>query len=207
MSFDIRLAHAFGDRHIALNLQSDARLTALVGPSGAGKTTVLNAIAGLLRPDSGRIAVNGQLLFDSATGVNLPPEVRRAGYAFQDGRLFPHMRVAANLAYGERLAPAADRWIGSAEVVDLLGIGHLLSRLPAHLSGGEVRRVAIGRALLSAPRFLLLDEPLSSLDAARAEEIARLIERIRDQLSIPILLVSHDHAEVTRLAGEVVVLG
>ncbi|MFC4254354.1 ATP-binding cassette domain-containing protein [Altererythrobacter xixiisoli] len=206
MSFDVHLNHAFGDRHIALRLQSDARLTALVGPSGAGKTTVLNAIAGLLRPYSGRIAVNGQLLFDSATGVNQPPEARRAGYAFQDGRLFPHMRVAANLAYGERLAPSADRWISNAEVIDLLGIDHLLTRFPAHLSGGEVRRVAIGRALLSAPRFLLLDEPLSSLDAARAEEIARLIERIRDQLAIPILLVSHDHAEVTRLAGEVVTL-
>ncbi len=206
MSFDIAISHAFGDRNIAVRLQSDARLTALVGPSGAGKTTTLNAIAGLLRPDNGRIAVNGQLLFDDASGVDLPPEARRAGYAFQDGRLFPHMRVAANLAYGEKLAPVADRWISSAEVIDLLDIGHLLTRYPAHLSGGEVRRVAIGRALLSAPRFLLLDEPLSSLDAARAEEIARLIERIRDQLSIPILLVSHDHAEVSRLAGQVVML-
>ncbi|HWK42045.1 MAG TPA: ATP-binding cassette domain-containing protein [Croceibacterium sp.] len=204
MSFDVSLRHGIGERQIDLAFISTARLTALVGPSGAGKTTVLNCIAGLIRPDEGRIAVGDHVLFDSATGLFLPPERRRAGYVFQEGRLFPHLRVAANLAYGERLAPAEDRWIGQGEVTDLLGIGHLLHRMPATLSGGEARRVAIGRALLSGARFLLLDEPFASLDAARAEEILQLVERIRDELAIPILLVSHDRTEVDRLAGQVV---
>ena len=207
MSFDISLRHRIGDRDIALELQNSAPLTALVGQSGAGKSTVLNCIAGLIRPDSGRIAVAGETLFDSAQGVNLPPEKRRAGYVFQDMRLFPHRKVAANLAYGERLADPRERWITMAEVVELMGIGALLDRWPATLSGGEAKRVAIGRALLAAPRFLLLDEPLASLDAARAEGISTAIERIRDEMAIPILLVSHDRAEVARLAGEVVELG
>ena len=125
---------------------------------------------------------------------------------FQDFRLFPHKRVAANLSYGERLADPADRWIGRGDVVELLGIGHLLDRWPATLSGGEMRRVAIGRALLSGPRFLLLDEPFASLDPARGEGLMALVERIRDELAIPILLVSHDRAEVERLAGRVVTL-
>ena len=206
MSFDISLRHRIGDRDITLDLQNGAPLTALVGPSGAGKSTVLNCIAGLIRPDSGRIAVGGETLFDSAQGVNLPPEKRRAGYVFQDMRLFPHRKVAANLVYGERLADTQERWITMAEVVELMGVGALLDRWPATLSGGEAKRVAIGRALLAAPRFLLLDEPLASLDAARAEGIATAIERIRDELAIPILLVSHDRAEVARLAGRVVEL-
>ena len=207
MSFDISLRHRIGERDITLDLQNGAPLTALVGPSGAGKSTVLNCIAGLIRPDSGRVTVGGETLFDSAQSVNLPPERRRAGYVFQDMRLFPHRKVAANLAYGERLADPQERWITTAEVVELMGIGALLDRFPATLSGGEAKRVAIGRALLAAPRFLLLDEPLASLDAARAEGIAAAIERIRDELAIPILLVSHDRAEVARLAGEVVELG
>lgn len=207
MSFELTLRHRIGERTIALDLASDAALTALVGPSGAGKSTVLNCIAGLIRPDAGRIAVAGEVLFDSERGINLPPEARRVGYVFQDARLFPHMTVAANLAYGEKLARPEHRWIDRKRVVDLLGIGDLLARWPATLSGGEVRRVAIGRALLSAPRFLLLDEPLASLDAARAEGIRRLIEQIRDELALPILLVSHDGAEVERLAGRIVTLG
>lgn len=207
MSFELTLRHRIGERTIALDLASDAALTALVGPSGAGKSTVLNCIAGLIRPDAGRIAVAGEVLFDRAGGIDLPPEARRVGYVFQDARLFPHMTVAANLAYGEKLARPEHRWIDRKRVVDLLGIGDLLARWPATLSGGEVRRVAIGRALLSAPRFLLLDEPLASLDAARAEGIRRLIEQIRDELALPILLVSHDGAEVERLAGRIVTLG
>lgn len=206
MSFDLTLRHRIGQREIALDLASDATLTALVGPSGAGKSTVLNCIAGLIRPDCGRIAVAGAVLFDSAHGINLPPEARRAGYVFQDARLFPHMTVAANLAYGEKLARPEHRWIARARVVDLLGIGDLLARWPATLSGGEVRRVAIGRALLAAPRFLLLDEPMASLDASRAEGIRTLIEQIRDELALPILLVSHDTDEVARLAGRIVTL-
>jgi len=206
MSFEVSLDHRIGERHVALAFVSDARLTALVGASGAGKTTVLKCIAGLVRPDRGRIAVAGATLFDSGTGVHLRPERRRAGYVFQDFRLFPHLRVAANLAYGERLARPEDRWIGRDEVTGFLGIGHLLARWPATLSGGEMRRVAIGRALLAAPRFLLLDEPFASLDRERAEALMALVERIRDELAVPILLVSHDRAEVDRLAGRVVAL-
>src|SRR6187551_1346160 len=206
MSFEVSLDHRVGERHIALAFASDAPLTALVGASGAGKTTVLNCIAGLIRPERGRIAVAGTTLFDSGTGVQLPPERRRAGYVFQDFRLFPHLRVGANLAYGERLARIEDRWIPRDEVTRLLGIGHLLARWPATLSGGEMRRVAIGRALLAGPRFLLLDEPFASLDAERAEALMGLVERIRDELRVPILLVSHDRAEVDRLAGRVVTL-
>ena len=206
MSFEISLRHRIAERQIALDLASDAALTALVGPSGAGKTTILNCIAGLVRPDAGRIVVDGVSLFDSAASVDLPPEQRGAGYVFQDLRLFPHLRVERNLAFGERLAPADRRWIGREEIVALLGIGHLLRRWPATLSGGEARRVAIGRALLSAPRFLLLDEPTASLDAERVEALLALIERIRDQLAIPVLLVSHDRGEVERLAGTVATL-
>ena len=206
MCFEVFLDHRVGERRIALGFASDAPLTALVGPSGAGKTTVLNCIAGLRRPDRGRIAVDGTELFDSAAGVNLPPERRRAGYVFQDARLFPHLRVEANLRYGERLARPEERWIGRDEMVEFLGIAHLLARWPATLSGGEVRRVAIGRALLAAPRFLLLDEPFASLDPARGETLMALVERIRDELMVPILLVSHDRAEVARLAGRVVTI-
>lgn len=206
MSFEVRLRHRIGGRDIMLDFVSDARLSALVGPSGTGKTTVLNCIAGLVRPAAGRIAVDGRVLFDAADRIDLPPEKRRAGYVFQDARLFPHREVAANLAYGERFAPSADRWTTRAEIAEFLGITHLLDRWPATLSGGETRRVAIGRALLAAPRFLLLDEPLASLDRERAEGIQALIERIRDELALPILLVSHDRAEVDRLAGRVVTL-
>ena len=207
MSFEVSIQHRVGERSIALAFSSQDRLTALVGPSGSGKTTVLNCIAGLIRPDRGRIAVAGLTLFDSTASLCLPPERRRAGYVFQDARLFPHMRVAANLAYGQRLAAPERRWIGRDELVEFLGIGDLLARWPATLSGGEVRRVAIGRALLAGSRFLLLDEPFASLDPARGEALMELVERIRDELEIPILLVSHDRREVERLAGQVVTLG
>lgn len=204
MSFDVDLDLAVGAHGVTTRFASDAKLTALVGPSGIGKTSVLNAISGLLRPLSGRVEVAGQILFDSATNTDLAPENRRAGYVFQDARLFPHRKVSANLAYGEKLAPAGERWISRGEVVELLEIGDLLGRYPATLSGGETRRVAIGRAILSAPRFLLLDEPLASLDPQRAETLSLLIERIRDELSVPILLVSHSADDVARLAGQVV---
>jgi len=206
MSFEVALQHRIGERAIEVDFASGAPLTALLGPSGAGKTTVLNCIAGLVRPQAGRIAVGDVVLFDSARGIDLAPERRRAGYVFQDGRLFPHLRVVANLVYGERIAPPGERWIGRGEVIELLGIGDLLQRTPPTLSGGEARRVAIGRALLAAPRFLLLDEPFASVDPARVEELMRLTERIRDELAIPILLVSHDRGEVERLAGKVVTL-
>ena len=207
MSFEIDATRRLDDTIVRISLRSNAGLTALFGPSGAGKTSALNMVAGLLRPDTGRIAVDGAVLFDSEAGIDLPPERRRAGYVFQDGRLFPHKRVRANLVYGERLAEPAHRWIGLDDVVAFLGIGHLLDRWPRTLSGGEAQRVAIGRALLSAPRFLLMDEPLSSLDAARREEIMGVIERIRDELNLPILYVSHDRGEVDRLATTVISIG
>jgi molybdate transport system ATP-binding protein len=205
MSFEVDVRRRLGEREIAARFATGAGLTALFGPSGAGKTSILNMIAGLLAPDAGHIAVAGETLFNAASGIALPPERRRAGYVFQDGRLFPHRRVRDNMLYGHRPdAPAP--WAGLDEAAAFLGIAHLLDRRPRTLSGGEAQRVAIGRALLSAPRFLLMDEPLSSLDIARREDMMALIERIRDTLGIPILYVSHDMREVDRLATQVVTI-
>jgi molybdate transport system ATP-binding protein len=199
MSFDVTIEKRLGEIEISISFQSDSGLTALFGPSGSGKTSILNMIAGLLTPDHGRIAVSGELLFGE--GVDRPPEARHAGYVFQDGRLFPHLRVRANLLYGGRRGAGR---LGLDEVVELLGLNTLLDRWPRTLSGGEAQRVAIGRALLSAPHFLLLDEPLASLDRPRADEIMTMIERVRDELGLPILYVSHNRAEVDRLAAQVV---
>ncbi|WP_068077342.1 molybdenum ABC transporter ATP-binding protein [Novosphingobium lentum] len=207
MSFEIDVRCRRGHRDIAVTFRSDAALTALFGPSGAGKTSVLDMVAGLLRPDAGRIVVAGTVLFDHAARINLPPEARACGYVFQDGRLFPHRSVRDNLLFGWRLAPVERRRMALDEVTAFLGIGPLLDRRPHTLSGGEAQRVAIGRALLSGARFLLLDEPLSSLDAARADEIMAVIEQVRDELGVPILYVSHDRAEVERLAGRIVPIG
>lgn len=203
MSFEMRVRRQLGDTSVTAEFAAGPGLAALFGPSGAGKTSLLNMAAGLLRPDAGRIAVDGDVLFDSATGTDLSPQDRRAGYVFQDGRLFPHMRVRDNLNYG------ADRAHGRAlmsleEAADFLGIGALLDRWPRTLSGGEAQRVAIGRALLSGPRFLLMDEPLAALDRSRREEVMTVIERLRDELRLPILYVSHDHAEVARLAATII---
>ncbi|MEJ5899252.1 molybdenum ABC transporter ATP-binding protein [Ochrobactrum teleogrylli] len=180
-------------------------VTALFGHSGAGKTTLLKMIAGTLRPESGRIAVGDFALFDADKGIDLPPEKRRIGYVFQEARLFPHMSVKRNLTYA--------RWAGHRqatrnfdEVVTLLGIEQLLDRRPTTLSGGERQRVAIGRALLSDPALLLLDEPLSSLDHARRQEILPFIERLRDESRVPVVYVSHEIDEVARLADEIVLL-
>lgn len=203
-AFEIDLTLTRGERTIEASFTAGAGLTALIGPSGAGKTSLLDAVAGLLRPRRGRIVVAGKVLFDSAAGIDLPPEARACGYLFQDLRLFPHLRVRDNLAYASRLADPARRLMGVEELAEFLGIAPLLARMPATLSGGEAQRVALGRALLGVPRFLLLDEPLSSLDPARRDEIMGLIERLRDQLALPILYVSHDAAEVERLAARVV---
>lgn len=204
MSFDIDIAIRRGDREIDVAFRAATGLTALLGPSGAGKTSVLDAIAGLIVPDRGRIAVAQQVLFDTQARVNVPVHERACGYVFQDSRLFPHRNVSQNLLYGWSLAPEGRRWMDPADAVEFLGIGHLLDRMPRNLSGGEARRVAIGRALLAGSRFLLMDEPLSSLDAGRREEIMRVIERVRDELRLPILYVSHERSEVERLADHVV---
>lgn len=204
MAFDLSLVKRRGETLVAAHVEGGEGVTVLFGPSGAGKTSVLDMVAGLLRPDEGHVRVGSETLFDSAKGIDLPPERRRAGYVFQDGRLFPHMSVAANLRYGERRAPVEARWIEFGAVVELLGIGHLLARRPRTLSGGEARRVAIGRALLSGPRFLLLDEPTSFLDRARREEVACAVEDVRDRLKLPILLVTHDQDEASRLGNRIV---
>lgn len=206
MSFELDVRLVRSGRTIASRFVAGPGITALSGPSGAGKTTVLDMVAGLLCPDAGRIVIAGTVLFDSATGVNLPPERRRCGYVFQDLRLFPHRCVRDNLLFGWRRTPPADRWLSLDEAVAFLGIAHLLDRAPTTLSGGEAQRVAIGRALLSAPRFLALDEPLSSLDVARRDEILGVIERIRDELGLPILYVTHDPGEISRLAARIVQL-
>lgn len=205
MAIDVDVEKRLGERTIAARFAAGPGLTALFGPSGAGKTSILNMVAGLLRPDRGHIRVGERSLF--GPGVDLAPEARRVGYVFQDGRLFPHRRVRANLLYGHDLAPPAHRWMGFDEAMAFLGIGHLLERWPQSLSGGEAQRVAIGRALLAGPELLLMDEPLASLDAARRDEIMAVIERIRDELRVPILYVSHDRAEVERLATEIVPIG
>ncbi|EIZ80369.1 molybdate transport system ATP-binding protein [Novosphingobium sp. Rr 2-17] len=207
MSFDIAVALKRGTRRIECRVETGPGLTALFGPSGAGKTSLLDAVAGLLRPTEGRIEVAGHVLFDRRSRVDLRPEQRQCGYVFQDLRLFPHRTVAQNLRFGWNRRTDAVPGLSWDEALDFLGIAPLLDRMPATLSGGEAQRVAIGRALLSAPRFLLLDEPLASVDAGRREEVLRLIERIRDQLKLPILYVSHDRAEVERLADAIVPIG
>jgi molybdate transport system ATP-binding protein len=181
-------------------------VTALYGPSGAGKTSIVNMVAGLMRPDSGRIAVGGLCLFDAKHGINLPPERRRIGYVFQDGRLLPHLSVRSNLVYGMRLTPAQRRFVEFDAVVDLLGIDHLLDRRPARLSGGEKQRVAIGRALLTSPAMLLMDEPLASLDASRKAEVLPFITRLSRDFAIPILYVSHALDEILNLADRLVIM-
>jgi molybdate transport system ATP-binding protein len=186
--------------------QSQADALALFGRSGSGKSTVLALIAGLLRPDSGRIVVDGHTLVDTARRVFEPPHRRRVGVVFQDAHLFPHLSVRANLDYGRRFATAAAPPVDRDAVIAMLGIEHLLERRPAGLSGGERQRIAIGRALLAAPRLLLLDEPLSSLDFERRREIMPYVERLRDTLRWPMIYVSHAVDEVARIAREVVVL-
>jgi len=185
---------------------SSGRLTALFGRSGSGKTSVLNAIAGLLRPDRGCIALDGEPLFDASAGIDLPVHRRHIGYVFQEGRLLPHLSVRQNLLYGQRFSRGAKAGASLDDVSKLLGLGELLDRRPRGLSGGEKQRVAIGRALLSRPRLLLMDEPLASLDAPRKAEILYYVERLRDETGVPIVYVSHSLDEVVRLADTVVVM-
>jgi molybdate transport system ATP-binding protein len=203
----VRVQHRFGAFALDAAFEAAGGLTALFGRSGAGKTSLVNAIAGLLRPEHGHVAIDDAVLTDTERGVFVPARRRRIGYVFQEGRLFPHLTVRQNLLYGRWFAPkAARRPEEFDQVVDMLGIAVLLARRPANLSGGEKQRVAIGRALLSGPRLLVMDEPLASLDEARKAEILPYIERLRDEAGVPVVYVSHQIAEVARLATTMVVL-
>jgi molybdate transport system ATP-binding protein len=204
---EVDVEKRLGEFHLAARFTAPASgITALFGRSGAGKTTVVNALAGLIRPDRGRIAVEGDVLFSAADGINRRPERRRLGYVFQEDRLFPHYSVRGNLRYGMKRGGARDPVLAFDAVVDLLSLEKLLDRRPRDLSGGEKQRVAIGRALLVDPRLLLMDEPLASLDATHKSEILPFIERLRDRLSIPIVYVSHAMEEIVRLADTMVIL-
>ena len=205
MTLEVDLTHEQGAFRVEMSFRADGRLTCLFGRSGAGKTTLVNAIAGLIRPQAGRIVAGGAVLLDTAARLFVPPHRRRIGYVFQEGRLFPHLSVRQNLLFG-RWFVGGEGGVDLGAVTDLLGIGHLLDRRPSTLSGGEKQRVAIGRALLARPRLLLMDEPLASLDEARKAEILPYIERLRDAGGVPIVYVSHAVSEVVRLADTVVML-
>lgn len=201
MRFELDIVLRRGGFGRQVRIADDARVLAIEGASGCGKTSTLNAVAGLLRPVEGRIAIDGRVLFDSTLAVDLPVHTRHIGYVFQDLRLFPHLDVRGNLRYGTH-AGAPPRFAFD-DVVELLGIGALLGRRTTNLSGGEAQRVAIGRALLSQPSLLLLDEPLSSLDSARRAELVPYLQRLRDELAIPMVVVSHQDAELVALADVV----
>lgn len=206
MSLDLHIRHAFSGFTLDVAVKTGPGVTAVFGPSGSGKSTVVNAIAGLLRPDEGRIALGDQVLFDAALRHHVPPAKRRIGYVFQDGRLFPHLTVAGNIRFGAKFSPGGLDPVETDRVVALLGLEDLLARRPGTLSGGEKQRVALARAWLSRPRLLLMDEPLAALDEPRKDEIFPYLERLRDVAQVPIIYVSHNLAEVARLADDLVVL-
>jgi molybdate transport system ATP-binding protein len=193
-----------GEFGLAAKFETAGGVTALFGASGSGKTSIINMIAGLLAPDRGRIALDGDVLFDAATRINVPAHRRRIGTVFQEGRLFPHLSVAQNLDYGRWMGGLPSDAVERERIVALLDIGHLLPRRPGHLSGGERQRVAFGRALLMKPRLLLLDEPLASLDRARKLEILPYLARLRDDAKVPMVYVSHQAGEILRIASQVV---
>jgi len=204
---EVSVRHRLGafSLDVGFNAQTPG-VTALFGPSGSGKSTVLSVVAGLLRPQAGRVALGGTVLLDRAGGVDVPAERRRCAVVFQDAKLLPHLSVETNLRYGARRAPREASGPGFAEVVDLLGIAPLLRRRPRALSGGERQRVALGRALLARPRLLLMDEPLAALDGARKGEILGFLERLRDVARVPVLYVTHALEEVDRLADTLVLM-
>ncbi|WP_027535811.1 molybdenum ABC transporter ATP-binding protein [Bradyrhizobium sp. WSM3983] len=195
-----------GEFSLSASFESEGRVTGLFGASGAGKSSLINMIAGLLRPDRGTIVIDGETVDDTAAGIHVPTWRRRIGYVFQDARLFPHLNVAQNLDYGRRMNRLAADPAQRTRVVELLDIGALLDRRPGKLSGGERQRVALGRALLSKPRLLLLDEPLGALDEARKVEILPYLVRLRDEANVPMVYVSHDVAELRQLATQIVML-
>lgn len=203
---EVDFQHRLGAFELDIHFHAGRGLTALFGRSGAGKTSVINAIAGLISPNKGRIVVDGSVLIDTERGIGSPMHKRRVGYVFQEGLLFPHLTVRQNLLFGRWFSPRRESSVPFEDVIDLLGIGSLLDRRPSRLSGGEKQRVAIGRALLTQPRLLLMDEPLASLDASRKDEILPYIERLRDQANVPIVYVSHTVPEVIRLASTIVLI-
>src|SRR3989449_2298059 len=202
----VEVTKQLGEFSLDASFSSEGRVTGLFGASGAGKTSLINMIAGLLRPDRGMIALDGETLDDTAAGVHVPPHRRRIGYVFQDARLFPHLDVRQNLDYGRRMNRLAVDDSQHKRITELLDIGHLLDRRPGNLSGGERQRVALGRALLSRPRLLLLDEPLGALDEGRKLEILPYLVRLRDEANVPMVYVSHDVAELRQLVTQIVML-
>ncbi len=202
----VDVSRQLGEFQLEASFASEGRVTGLFGASGAGKTSLINIIAGLLRPDRGVIAIDGEILDDSAARLHVPAHRRRIGYVFQDARLFPHLDVRQNLAFGRRMNRLRDDPAQTKRVTDLLDIGGLMGRRPGKLSGGERQRVALGRALLAQPRLLLLDEPLGSLDEERKEEILPYLVRLRDEAGVPMVYVSHDANEMRQLATQVVML-
>src|SRR3954466_8495184 len=202
----VDVARQLGEFFIDAAFASEGRVTGLFGASGAGKTSLINMVAGLLRPDRGSIAVDGETLDDTGVQLHVPAHRRRIGYVFQEARLFPHLDIRHNLDYGRRMNRLAEDPIQRAHVTELLDIARLLDRRPGQLSGGERQRVALGRALLLKPRVLLLDEPLGSLDDERKVEILPYLIRLRDEASVPMVYVSHDAAEMRQLATSVVML-
>jgi molybdate transport system ATP-binding protein len=202
----VDITKQLGEFTLEASFSGEGRVTGLFGASGAGKTSLVNIIAGLLRPDRGLIALDDDILDDTAQGLHVPPHRRRIGYVFQDARLFPHMNVAENLDYGRRMNRLPEDPAQKSRILDMLDIGHLHDRRPGKLSGGERQRVALGRALLSKPRLLLLDEPLGSLDEGRKIEILPYLVRLRDEANVPMVYVSHDAAEMRQLATQIVML-
>lgn len=200
----VNVEKRLGSFSLSMAFDTGGGVTALFGTSGAGKTSLISMIAGLVKPDRGRISLGDAVLFDSDKRINVPAHRRRIGYVFQEGRLFPHMSVAKNLDYGRRMNGIEFDVAERERVVALLNIGHLLDRRPGRLSGGERQRVAIGRALLTKPRLLLLDEPLASLDRVRKQEILPYLARLRDEAGVPMIYVSHQPDEIRRIASQVV---
>jgi molybdate transport system ATP-binding protein len=204
MMLSVDVEKRLGEFSIAVKFEAMDGAIALFGPSGSGKTSIVNMIAGLVTPDRGRIALDSEVLFDRAARIDVPAHLRRVGYVFQEGRLFPHLTVAQNLDYGRWMSGLPHDPTERERIVRLLDIGHLLPRRPGHLSGGERQRVAFGRALLMKPRLLLLDEPLASLDRRRKLEILPYLVRLRDEAKVPMVYVSHQAGEIQRLASQVV---
>ena len=199
LAFDLGVRR--GDFHLDLSVETDARALAIAGPSGAGKTSLLQGLAGLIPVDRARLSVNGEALLDTASGLTPPVHLRRLGYVFQDGRLFPHLTVAQNIAFAHRHVADPMSVAEALDLIDMVGFEH---RRPTTLSGGEARRVAVARALAARPRLLLLDEPFTGLDAARKAALMPYLLRLRDRSDVPLIVVSHDDRDIAALALDVV---